>query len=71
MDLERLPSGKFDTNYPVCQLVAAAMNLLRLIGQNTLNELDTPMRPAAKRGRIKTVLQELMFKAGRMIRQPG
>ena len=71
MDLERLPSGKFDTNYPVCQLVAAAMNLLRLIGQNTLNELDTPMRHAAKRGLIKTVLQELMFKAGRMIRQPG
>ena len=38
MDLERLPSGKFDTNYLVCQLAAVAMNLLRLIGQNTLNE---------------------------------
>ncbi len=37
MDLERLPSGKFDTNYLVCQLAAMAMNLLRLIGQNTLN----------------------------------
>jgi Transposase DDE domain group 1 len=33
MDLERLPSGKFDTNYLVCQLAAVAMNLLRLIGQ--------------------------------------
>ena len=71
MDLERLPSGKFDTNYLVCQLAAMAMNLLRLIGQNTLNEPDGPVRHAAKRRRIKTVMQELMFKAGRMIRHAG
>jgi len=25
MDLERLPSGKFDTNYLVCQLAAVAI----------------------------------------------
>ena len=67
MDLERLPSGKFDTNYLVCQLAAVAMNLLRLIGQNTLSEPDAPVRHAAKRRRIKTVMQELMFKAARMI----
>lgn len=71
MDLERLPSGKFDTNYLVCQLGAVAMNLLRLIGQNTLNEPDAPVRHQAKRRRIKTVMQELMFKAGRMIRHAG
>ena len=71
MDLERLPSGKFDTNYLVCQLAAVAMNLLRLIGQNTLNEPDAPVRHAAKRRRIKTVMQEMMFKAGRMIKHAG
>ena len=71
MDLERLPSGKFDTNYLVCQLAAVAMNLLRLIGQNTLSESDAPVRHAAKRRRIKTVMQELMFKAARMIRHAG
>jgi hypothetical protein len=71
MDLERLPSGKFDTNYLVCQLAAVAMNLLRLIGQNTLNEPDSPMRHGAKRRRIKTVLQEMMFKAARMIKHAG
>ena len=71
MDLERLPSGKFDTNYLVCQLAAVAMNLLRLIGQNTLTEPDAPVRHAAKRRRIKTVMQELMFKAARMIRHAG
>ena len=71
MDLERLPSGKFDTNYLVCQLAAVAMNLLRLIGQNTLNEPDAPVRHKAKRRRIKTVMQEMMFKAARMIKHAG
>ena len=71
MDLERLPSGKFDTNYLVCQLAAMAMNLLRLIGQNTLNEPDSPVRHTAKRRRIKTVMQEMMFKAGRMTKHAG
>ena len=71
MDLERLPSGKFDTNYLVCQLAAVAMNLLRLIGQNTLNEPDGPVRHKAKRRRIKTVMQEVMFKAARMIKHAG
>ena len=71
MDLERLPSGKFDTNYLVCQLAAVAMNLLRLIGQHTLNEPDAPVRHQAKRRRIKTVMQEMMFKAARMIRHAG
>jgi hypothetical protein len=69
MDPERLHSGKFDANYLVCQLVALAMNLLRLIGQHTLNEPDAPMRHSAKR--IKTVMQELMFKAARMIKHAG
>ena len=71
MDLERLPSGKFDTNYLVCQLAAVAMNLLRLIGQNTLHEPDAPVRHKAKRRRIKTVMQELMHKAARMITHAG
>jgi len=71
MDLERLPSGKFDTNYLVCQLAAVAMNLLRLIGQNTLNEPDSPLRHVAQRRRIRTVMHELMFKAARMIKHAG
>lgn len=71
MDLERLPSGKFDTNYLVCRFAAVAMNLLRLIGQNTLNEPDAPVRHPAQRRRIRTVLQEMMFKAARMIRHAG
>lgn len=68
MDLTRLPSGKFDTNYLVCALAAVAMNLLRLVGQHTLHHSDSPMRHNAQRRRIRTVMQELMFKAGRMLR---
>jgi hypothetical protein len=71
MDLERLPSGKFDTNYQICRLAAVAMNLLRLIGQNILNEPDAPVSHAAKRRSIKTVVQELIFKAVRMIHHAG
>jgi hypothetical protein len=71
MDLERLPLVKFDTNYLVCKLAAVAMNLLRLIGQHTLNKAGSAVRHKIKRRRIKTVLQELTFKAARMIHHAG
>jgi hypothetical protein len=67
MDLTRLPSGKFDTNYLVCALAAVAMNLLRMVGQHTLHHPDSPVRHSAQRRRIRTVMQELMFKAGRLL----
>ncbi|TXI73266.1 MAG: IS1380 family transposase [Limnohabitans sp.] len=68
MDLVRLPSGKFDTNYLVCALAAVVMNLLRLVGQHTLHGPDAPLRHGAQRRRIRTVMQELMFKAARLVR---
>jgi hypothetical protein len=67
LDLERLPSGKFNTNYLVCELAALAMNILRLMGQAGLLGSDAPVRHAAKRRRIKTVMQELIYRAGRLI----
>ena len=67
LDLTRLPSGKFDTNYLVCQLAAVAMNILRLMGQRGLLGPDAPVRHKAKRRRIKTVMQELIYRAGRLI----
>lgn len=67
LDLTRLPSGKFDTNYLVCQLAALAMNILRLMGQRGLLGPDAPVRHSAKRRRIKTVMQELIYRAGRLI----
>ncbi len=67
LDLTRLPSGKFDTNYLIGQLAALAMNMLRLLGQRGLLGPDAPVRHAAKRRRIKTVMQELIYRAGRLI----
>lgn len=67
LDLQRLPSGKFDTNYLVCELAALAMNILRLMGQAGLHGPDAPVRHSAKRRRIKTVMQELIYRAGRLI----
>lgn len=67
LDLTRLPSGKFDTNALVCRLAALAMNMLRLMGQRGLLEPDAPVRHEAKRRRIKTVMQELIYRAGRLI----
>jgi hypothetical protein len=67
LDLERLPSGKFDTNYLVCALAAVAMNVLRLMGQDGLHGPDAPVRHPAKRRRVKTVMQELIYRAGRLI----
>ena len=67
LDLERLPSGKFDTNCLVCQLVALTMNILRLMGQRVLLGPDAPLRHPAKRRRIKTVMQELIYRAGRIV----
>lgn len=60
LDLERLPSGKFDTNVLVLSLAAVAYNILRLIGQQSLLRRDAPVRHAAKRRRLKTVMQEMM-----------
>ena len=67
LDLERLPSGKFDTNYVVCGLAALTMNILRLMGQAGLHGPDAPVRHEAKRRRLKTVMQELIYRAGRLI----
>lgn len=67
LDLERLPSGKFDTNHLVCQLAALAMNILRLMGQRALLGPDAPPRHPAKRRRIKTVMQELIYRAARLV----
>ena len=67
LDLERLPSGKFATNALVMALGAFAYNILRAIGQMGLLGQFAPIRHPAKRRRIRTVIQELIYLAGRMI----
>ena len=67
MDIERLPSGKFATNALVLACSMLAFNLLRWVGQNGLQGPKSPRRSKAKRRRIKTVIQELMTVAARVV----
>ena len=67
LDLERLPSGKFATNALVMALGAFAYNILRAIGQMGLLGQLAPIRHPAKRRRIRTVMQELIYLSGRLI----
>ena len=67
LDIERLPSGKFATNALILACAVLAYNILRWIGQNGLLGPDAPPRHRAKRRRIRTVMQELMYLAARVV----
>lgn len=67
LDLERLPSGKFETNALVMTMAAFAYNILRWIGLLGLTGKDGPVRHAAKRRRLRTVIQELIYLAARLV----
>jgi hypothetical protein len=68
LDIERLPSGKFDTNALVLGCSVLAYNLLRWLGQNGLLGRNAPRRNQVKRRRLKTVMQELMYVAALLVR---
>ena len=66
MDLERLPSGKFATNSLILTLSVPVFNMLRLCGQEGIGNGYTT-RKKVKRRRIRTVIQDLMYMAARVI----
>jgi len=81
MDLERLPSGKFKTNALVLGLGIVAYNALRLVGQLSLDcdgdlppDRRPPLRrdergkPRVARRRLRTVIQDLMYLAVKLVR---
>lgn len=72
MDLERLPSGKFDTNSLILILALMSYNILRLCGQIFLYAFaNMKMQNANKniqRKRIRTVIQDLMYLACKMVK---
>ena len=67
LDIERLPSGKFSTNALVLACATLAFNILRWIGQHGLRGRSAPVRHKAKRRRLRTVIQELMYLAARVV----
>ncbi len=68
LDLERLPSGKFQTNELVLLLGMVAYNLLKLIGQESLREADAPIRKQVSRRRVRSVMQDMIYLACRLVR---
>lgn len=67
LDLERLPSGKFKTNDLVLHAGIFAYNLLRIIGQESLQKPDAPLRKQVQRRRIRTVIQNMIYLAARPV----
>ncbi len=58
---EQLPSGKFDTNELVLELAQLAYNILRIIGQTSLERDDIPMKRPVKRRRLRTVVEHIIM----------
>ncbi|MGE5629734.1 MAG: transposase, partial [Caulobacteraceae bacterium] len=67
LDLESLPSGKFSSNHLVLTLGSMAYNLLRLIGQESIKRPDAPLRKQVSRRRIRTVIQNLITIAAKLV----
>lgn len=65
LDLERLPSGKFNTNALVFQLGCLAYNLLRVLAIK--GKAVFRHRHPSKRRRMKTVIQELILLPARFL----
>lgn len=72
MDLERLPSGNFSSNSLILHLGLLTYNMMRIIGQISIEESNRLHLPGSrckkvKCRRIRTVMQDLMYMAGRLI----
>ena len=67
MGIERLPSGKFETNALILKLTMIAYNILRIIGTAAMKGKDMPVRHnTIKRRRIRTVIDNLILIAGHL-----
>jgi len=72
LGLERFPSCHFDSNSLILHLALLAYNILRIIGQISLEEqeeksLPINRRKKVSRRRLRTVMQDLMYMAGRLV----
>jgi hypothetical protein len=68
MDVERLPSGKFEANRIVLVVAMNAYNALRVLGQKSV---ETGGRKKHKRKRLGKVIRELICVAGKLVRHAG
>ena len=69
LNVEQLPSGRFSVNALVLRCAQVAYNALRCLGQRVLQERDVlPIRTKVKRFRLSTVLKNLIYVAGKVVR---
>ena len=72
MDVERLPSGKLCANKIILLCAMVAFNLLRSLGQEVLARARlAPQKIKVRRWRMKTVLQNIIYCAVRLVRHAG
>lgn len=65
MDLDRLPSGKFNTNEIVLKLAQLTFNILRMIGQASIELQRDGLN--IKRKRIRTVIKDIIYFASKIV----
>lgn len=69
LGVEQLPSGKFCVNQIVMLCATLAFNVLRVIGQEVIARAHlAPIKIKVRRWRLKTVLQNIVYCAVRVIR---
>lgn len=72
LDVERLPSGKLCANKIILLCAMVAFNLLRTLGQEVIKRKAIAPQPIrVKRWRLKTVLQNIIYCAVRLVRHAG
>jgi len=72
LDVERLPSGKLCVNKIILLCAMIAFNLLRSIGQEVIARAAlAPQKINVMRWRMKTILQNIIYCAVRLVRHAG
>ena len=67
MNVERLPSGKFDTDSLILLLAMIAFNINRIIGVEIMKGKDTPVRHlTVQRRRVRTIIENILTIAGHL-----
>lgn len=72
LDAERFPSSHFKSNSLILHLTLLGYNILRIIGQMSLEEQKIETLPANRRNKVsrrraKTVMQDFIYMAGRLV----
>jgi hypothetical protein len=72
LGVERFPSCHFAANSLILHLALSAYNILRIIGQTSIEEQNNEPLPANRskkvsRRRLRTVMQDFIYMAGRLI----